>query len=350
MAWCFVLRHTVLGLLCLSLSCFILGELRAEEMQQQEPQAVEVSPSKAEQAANPTEPENATASPEAEEQPPEVEEAPPAADTEETKEQQPEVLEPDANGTELLERAQNLFEYGDYPSMSQILEAGLEANKFNEEQLPTVRRLLGIGSFILQDRKKARENFLILLTLNPDEQLDPLYVPPIIIDTFESIRSEHKEMLDAIRAERLKAKEEKPEEERVDVVRKYNPYFVNFIPFGAGQYQNGEAVKGTLFLTGEVVLLGLNVASYFVSDSLKGDDGLYSSDNAKMAREWRIVQYTALGALTVLAVGGIVDAVLNHREYVDVPIETEPLKDESLPQPEGEPIEKEKEEAAQLLF
>ena len=244
---------------------------------------------------------------------------------------------PPDNGEEILERAQNLYEYGDYAGMVKLLSGGLNRKIFENGQLTSVHRLLGIGHFILQNRNKSREHFLRLLTKDPDHQLDPLYVPPIIIDFYEGIREEHKEMLDAIRIQQRKEEERRREQAAEKIVLKKNPYFVNFIPFGAGQFQNGKAVKGTLFLTGQAIALSLNITGYWIAENLEGEDGYYSKADARTAKNWRIVQYASLGVLGALVIGGIVDALLDHREFEKI---------EMKPKPKGEEEEKEAAETA----
>jgi tetratricopeptide (TPR) repeat protein len=233
-------------------------------------------------------------------------------------------FDPTDNSEAIITRGQYLFEYGDYAGMVALLEAALGQERFDESDLLSVHRLLGIGHFILQNRPKAREHFLRLLTRDPEAHLDPLYVPPIIIEFFEQIREENSEMLAAILQQRQQAEEARLQTEAppAQTVRlRYNPYFVNFLPFGAGQYQNDQPVKGTLFLTSEIVALGINIAAYFVSDSLKGPDGAYSPGSAKLAREWRVAQYVSLGVLAALMIGGTVDAALNYEEYTTIAVE-----------------------------
>lgn len=232
----------------------------------------------------------------------------------------------DEDGAELLQRGENLLEYGDYQSMVKMLEKALAMDKFQPEQLLRVHRLLGIGYFILHNRSKSSEHFLRLLTQAPDTQLDPLYVPPIIIDYFEKIREDNRSMLDAILAKQKELPEKLP---TAMAVKRYNPYFVNFIPFGAGQFQNEQATKGALFLSSEVLTLGFNIAGYFATLGLQSGDGYYSTGNAERAREWRIVQYVSLGALAALMVGGIIDAVLNHKEYTILSIEKTDVEEKS---------------------
>ena len=227
----------------------------------------------------------------------------------------PGALPPEAGGEQILEKAQQFYEYGDYPAMVGILAPALAESKFSPSELPVVHRLLGIGYFILQRRAEAQEQFLRLLLLDPTTELDPLYVPPIILDFFAKVRKDNHELLETIARERRgEGEAAKPPDL---TPRTKNPYAVIFIPFGAGQFQNGEPVKGGLFLASELLTLAGNISGYFVSKGLKGDDGFYSPSDAKAARALRITQYVSLGAFAALWIGGIIDAALNYREYAE---------------------------------
>ncbi len=246
-------------------------------------------------------------------------------------------------GREELAHIENLFQYGDYPAVVTHAEEALRRRLFDsEEEQLKVYRFLGVTYYILQNRPRSKESFMLLLTRDPDHQLDPLLVPPIIIDFFEKIRSDNKELLDEIRAARLK-EQQKQEPETRDIYYQRNHYFVNFIPFGAGQFQNGDNIKGTLFATGQVAALALNITSYFMVRGLKGDDGYYSKSDAADARDWRITQYVSLGAFVALAIGGVIDAALNYEEYNVLPAEAYPKSDD-------QEQENEKDERPQVGF
>ncbi len=233
-----------------------------------------------------------------------------------------------SGGDEELELVRNLFQYGDYPAVVTHLEEAMRQGLFDsEEQQLEAYRHLGVTYYILQQKERSKESFMLLLTREPDYQLDPLYVPPIIIDFFESIKEENRQLLDEIRQARIKT----AEKEQPPLKKEYfsrNAYAVNFIPFGVGQFQNGQPVKGTLFAAAETISLALNITSYFMVRGYRGDDGMYTSGNAKLARDWRITQFVSLGVFAILAVGGVIDAALNYREYTPLP-ESEAPQDDS---------------------
>jgi len=231
------------------------------------------------------------------------------------------------SGLEALSRAKVLYEYGQYPEMVDLLNTGLEKATFSEDQLEDVHRMLGVGYYIVNNRPKSSEHFLRMLTKNPDAELDPAYVPPAIIKHFETIKRENRSLLEMIKAQRS----DSPTKTKFE--RIHNPYFVNFIPFGAGQFQNREPTKGALFLSGQILALGINVTAYFVSLNLESKDGYYSTGNSARAKEWQIVQYTSLGVFVALMIGGIIDAAVNHEPFTFVAVEPEATEDQIINEP-----------------
>ena len=213
-----------------------------------------------------------------------------------------------------LKRADYLLEYGDYRGLVGILEEGLAAGLFEQSHLAQVHRLLGIGYFVQKDIDKSRESFLSMLAQDPDAVLDPLYVPPAIVEFVDRIRTSNKALLDTLRAQRGKRRESAeaaaPKPATRIVLREHKPFAVVFIPFGAGQFLNDEPLKGGALMASELVCLTLNVASYFVTRGFRGADGYYSKDNARQAKRWRVVQYSALGALGAIALTGIIEAAV----------------------------------------
>ena len=86
-------------------------------------------------------------------------------------------------------------------------------------------------------------------------------------------------------------------------------FWVNFVPFGVGQLQNGETGKAVFFLLTESVALGINVISFAIVEGLRSPDGLYTPENAEAAEALQTAQFLSLGAFAAVAVWGIIDAI-----------------------------------------
>ena len=121
-------------------------------------------------------------------------------------------------------------------------------------------KISGLSAFALADAKAAEQLFYQLLLLNPDYVLDPFGAPPPAIRMFEEVRKKNADALNlarqqiALREERTKREADERERDRAraeeqrrrldalsrtqrTIVEK--PLVVNFLPFGAGQFQPG---------------------------------------------------------------------------------------------------------------
>ena len=84
------------------------------------------------------------------------------------------------------------------------------------------------------------------------------------------------------------------------------------VPFGAGQFQNGNDDLGWALLITETVLLGSSVALYVAHDDLRDDH--FPASEAKFADEeeaaLRIGNWISLGLFAAVATAGIFEAQL----------------------------------------
>lgn len=225
-----------------------------------------------------------------------------------------------------LQEAENAFRFQDYVTAEKLLYPLLhpEVVISDPDDILKAREYLGACYYWLGNEKRMEEEFTALLTLSPTHRLDPFYYPPELIEKVELLRARLAE-LKVISVEGRERRDEKhtcvvPKE---TISRRSR--WVAMLPFGVGQFYNGANVKGALFLTGETLALGTNIASYFAAERLRGSDGFYSPAERRTAEKLRIVQYASLGFLVALALWDILDANLNfepeerHIEMVPCP-------------------------------
>ena len=231
---------------------------------------------------------------------------------------------------ELLEKGRQAYEYGDYLSARQFLDGALRGNLSRESRIEAYM-LLGQCHYLLRAYSAAKDAFGSLLRIDPDYQPDPVMVPPTIMGFFERLREDMEPQLKPLR-ERLarekaaqhktdtKKKSRQPKKVRVveKVVRK-NSRVLNFLPFGVGQFQNGETGKGIGIMTSEIAVMGLNLASYIAIKALAGADGKYTPEKAATAKNLRIVQYSAAGAFVALWIYGIIDGLVYYQPETAMP-------------------------------
>lgn len=219
--------------------------------------------------------------------------------------------------------AENTFKFQDYESAARMLEALLYPKILISDSARQIkaREYLAACFFWLGNRNRMEEEFTALLTQAPLHELDPFFYPTELITQFQTLKLRLIE-LHILDPEKAKIDSETDCMMKVEEITKRSKIAM-LVPFGVGQFVNGKTTKGALFLTGELVFLGMNIGAWAGAESLRGDDGMYSRDDAESARKLRIVQYVGLGTFAALAIWGIVDAFMDFvpesRTYKFVP-------------------------------
>ncbi len=227
---------------------------------------------------------------------------------------------------EAFAEAENTFRFQDYENASKMLESLLYPKILISDPARQIkaREYLAACWFWLGNRNRMEEEFTALLTQAPLHELDSFFYPAELINEFQTLKLRLIE-LHILDPEKAKLQTEPECLMRVEEITKRSKIPM-LVPFGVGQFVNGKTTKGALFLTGELVFLGMNIGGWAGAESLRGDDGLYSHDDAESARKLRIVQYVGLGSFVALAIWGIVDAFMDFkpetRSYRFVPCPT----------------------------
>lgn len=266
-----------------------------------------------------------------------------------------------------LEVSRSLYDAGKYAEALARVSTALRGANFTDAQRVELLKLGGLSAFNLGDTNAAKAQFLQLLQLNPDYVLDPFAVPPPAIRLFDQVKKDNASQLDLVRQQialrieqekRAQAERErqlKEEEERrrrmenlsqtVTVRTVRSQYMVvNFIPFGAGQFQQGRTAWGVAFAVSEGVLAAVSIISYFAlgalfepytytwTDRLTADGtGNFSVTVSRIppsrqteADVWRGLKLgSGIGFYALWALG-IVDALFHHQATVVT--ETQELK------------------------
>ncbi len=207
-----------------------------------------------------------------------------------------------------LKQARATYEYGNYASAIDQLERLLASRRLEspQDQLEAYR-LLGLAHFFSAHTEDARRAFVTLLSLDPDFQLDPLYVPPQAVRFLDQIRLDNKEGLEPIRTRKRATQEAQAQEEAArrrllaqlngsvteivhERIDRPSP-LIALLPFGAGQFQNGNTALGVIFAATEGLALATSIASFaWVESQANASDGYYASSVYRTALAVRDVQ------------------------------------------------------------
>ena len=242
-----------------------------------------------------------------------------------------------------LKRAKDRFEFGAYAEAAGALRQLLAGTpNLSDADAVDAYRMLGIAEYQLLDKPAARTAFVHLLSVEPDYRLDPFLVPPPIVEFFDKVKKEHEPTLAPLRERRRELREQQSmadeakrrllaeEQTRTGppakVVRvEEHVYLFNWMPLGAGQFQNGDRAKGTAIAAGQIVLGLVNISAIVFHNQISQDRNTctsgqtgcsrppyFDSDRTLLSRV-DAVKYGSAALFWLLYGWGVWDA---HRNYV----------------------------------
>ncbi len=199
----------------------------------------------------------------------------------------------------------------------------------SRSRLLSAYKLLAISYVFEKDIPAAESSFGAILAEDPKFDLDPAVDPPAAVRVFRGYKRRNTAMLRKIEqaqaeARRHEIEEQKRREEELRQLRElakrgatviertvvHRSYALNFIPFGAGQFQNGHKLKGWLLLISQAALaatsIGANIGfrlAYPRPHEVKDD---------RIPKALQITQLTTAGAFAALAMYGVIDALVYY--------------------------------------
>lgn len=180
-----------------------------------------------------------------------------------------------------FQRGKSAFDRSDWPRAIEALRPLLypDIRLETEGEIVQAHRMLAVAHLYVEQNDLAAQEFRKLLQLRPDYRFDPILDPPRVVDFFNGVLREHEAEVARIEGQRREAEEARRREGDLrtrgteTVVEKRigrNSFAVNFIPFGAGQFQNGERAKGWAFLLSESVLGAASLGAFATNFAVYG--------------------------------------------------------------------------------
>lgn len=222
-----------------------------------------------------------------------------------------------------LERARQAFRQHDYESAMKLSTYLL----YPDERLALpgdlveAHVILGASNFETGRRAEAKAEFEKALQVQPDKSLTDLLFSEGAIRLFDETKAD----LEA-RAERdAQLRKLADERERIRrykeslVVVEKRSFIVNFAPFGAGQFQNKQPVRGLLFAAGQGITGGVSAGVFLY---LAGKYGLNNArvplTEADRVHRMQQIEIGAGIAFYAIYAWSVVDGLLNYRPSVQV--------------------------------
>jgi hypothetical protein len=250
-----------------------------------------------------------------------------------------------------FERGKTAFSRAEYGRAIDLLRPLLypEVRLESEGEVVQAHRMLGVAHLFEDQPDDARREFRKLLELRPDYRFDPLLDPPRVVDFFNDVlRQEEQEISAIVARRRLREAEQAARRQREAdrlraqqalVVRiERHSFAVNFIPFGAGQFQNGQRRKGWLFFGAEAVLGTVSVAAFATNFALYGiaphrrclvmqpldanglplrcPDSAIDRSDERLSTNLLRAQLATGGLFFAVAIWGVVDAIRHFKSEV----------------------------------
>ncbi|PTL85562.1 hypothetical protein [Vitiosangium sp. GDMCC 1.1324] len=268
------------------------------------------------------------------------------------------------------------YEYGRYAEVLERAGTRIDRGRLSDKDLAELHKMAGLSAFHLNRTDDSARHFRALLRMEPDFNLDPFAVPPPAVAYLDNIRQQMSAELDLVRQERrLRMERERMQAERLERERvaaeeqrrrvevlsrqvtvrqvESRSFLVNFVPFGAGQFQQGRSGLGTLLATSEGALAVTSIIAFFAYDSLIKTDTVIvddlrgepkkvpvryiPTDNKPQAVVWERLKWGSAAGFYAVYAAGVIDALVHHQDQVvETRIETlpsEPTLRESAPDP-----------------
>ena len=252
-----------------------------------------------------------------------------------------------AQGRVDVEKARAAYLARNYSEAEERLRALVDPKTGLKELSLLSQARMYLGAVLLAQGKRdpALDVFERLILDDNVFEPDPLSFPGDVINTFFDVREKLREKIrqaaqNSARLEaerRAKAEEERRKQEAwlakikqmatEEKITVRNNRLVAFLPFGAGQFQNGDPVLGWTFLVTEAVLVvgtGITVPMYAyhrgrAEDVASTNDFRTAQLYQDRADNIRTVNLSFVGAFAAIAITGVVQANL---AYVPETVET----------------------------
>jgi hypothetical protein len=260
-----------------------------------------------------------------------------------------------------FESARRNYDKQNYAKAARGLESlvgGVVPRATNPVVRIEARKYLGATYLFLAKDEAAREQFRSLLDEDPDYDIDPVAFPEAVVQTFQEVKREamaaraRKEALEAARRKRERTNEldelirqqqriqELEELASVETVEKVNSRWIAALPFGVGQFQNGDRKLGIMFAVTESAFLAASIATFIGHNSLRDEDPTPEElDRAhRVERALRIGNWVSVGAYLSFTVAGIIEAEVRYKPVIRTTRERDLPKDEPSTRIQGPQI------------
>lgn len=209
-----------------------------------------------------------------------------------------------------LMRAENAYVRRRYTTVIEILKPIYENIQCIDDTNAVIEidLLLGVAYFEQQNRALADTFFLNVLRSDPEHIVGSVItLPETSARRLEELRAEHADELNALRAQI--APNTVIESLYVLVEKEHHQYWLNFLPFGAGQFQMHKTAWGAIYASTQLAGIGLSIAGGLMVEYYRGDNHTYTARNRARAINWRTAQIVGLSVMAASYIAGVIHSL-----------------------------------------
>lgn len=247
-----------------------------------------------------------------------------------------------------LARARTAFRGNDFATAIPLLNYLLYPTPrlARGDDLIEAHLLYGACAFEIGDQPTARREFEEALYLQGDLELDSVLYSAGAVKLFDETRAVITERA-RLEAERRRILEERDRYQQLLaslVVVEKRSYYVNFIPFGAGQFQNRQRGKGLAFAVAQGLTGATSAGIWLYLVGSYGTSGTVPREEATGVRRLQQIEIVSGTACLALMAWGIVDSLIYYQPSAQqrpdeslLPPELRRKRPTGAPAPEGRP-------------
>lgn len=213
--------------------------------------------------------------------------------------------------------ARTVFRSGEYQRAALLFASLLYPNNKLDDHQERVdaHLMLAVAKFEIGQQQNADEEFKEAVELDPQLRIGTYGFSEAATDHFEKKKRDYDEKAREIEEKFRRARELEQQKKAVNRIRikENRNYFLNLVPFGVGQFQNGERTKAVFFATSQFVTGALSIGLYSYLTS-RYPDGKVPGDEVDNARRIQIFQIGAGVTFLGLVGWGVVDAFRNYED------------------------------------
>lgn len=190
------------------------------------------------------------------------------------------------------------------------------------------RKYYAASLLFVRAKDEARTQFRLMLQQEPEYALDPLSFPTEVVALFDQVKEQVRLELAREREESAQREAEAQRQARAaeqlrksNLVRlrtlaetedllKQNSRWIASIPFGVGQFQNGDRGLGVAFAMAQGLAVATSIVSYIGHERVADDNptAFELADTRQSERLWRTTNWVSFSTFAALALIGIIDA------------------------------------------